>query len=87
MEAENGEEAIAQTRQESPSLILMDIKMPVLDGFSAAQRLKSDPQLRACTGDRAGRVSVLRESEDEILQVCDAFSAQNRYRGAILSAR
>ena len=83
VEAENGEEAIAQTRQESPSLILMDIKMPVLDGFSAAQRLKSDPQLRhvpviALTG------SVLRESEDEILQVCDAFLRKPVPRGDLI---
>ena len=72
VEAENGEEAIEMTRQHRPSLILMDIKMPVLDGFSASQRLKSDEQMRqipviALTG------SVLRESEEEILHVCDGF--------------
>ena len=72
VEAENGEEAIEAARLHQLALILMDIKMPVLDGFSASKRLKADPQLRqipviALTG------SVLRESEDEILQVCDGF--------------
>ena len=72
VEAENGEEAIELTRQHRPSLVLMDIKMPVLDGFSATKRLKADQELRqvpviALTG------SVLRESEDEIQQVCDGF--------------
>ena len=72
VEAENGEEAVELTRRLRPAIVLMDIKMPVLDGFSAAQRLKANPELRqvpvvALTG------SVLRESEDEVLQVCDAF--------------
>ena len=85
IEAENGEEAIEMTKKHRPSLILIDIKMPVLDGFSASQRLKGDEQLRqipiiALTG------SVLRESEEEILQVCDGFLRKPATRQDLIRA-
>ena len=41
--AANGLEAIERARQIRPSLVLMDLKMPVLDGWTATRRLKSDP--------------------------------------------
>ena len=43
--AGNGNEGIKMARQESPDLILLDIIMPVEDGFTAAEELKKDPQL------------------------------------------
>jgi signal transduction histidine kinase/DNA-binding response OmpR family regulator len=42
-EAENGAEAIAQVKAHSPSLIILDIVMPGVDGFTVAEVLKSDP--------------------------------------------
>jgi response regulator NasT len=38
-EAANGEEAIAVTREHSPDVVVMDIKMPVMDGISAAETI------------------------------------------------
>ena len=40
-----GDEALRKARQEKPDLILLDIIMPVKDGFTAAEQLKEDPQL------------------------------------------
>ena len=45
--AENGREAIDQARLHRPDLILMDIQMPVMDGYEATVQLKADAQLRA----------------------------------------
>lgn len=43
--ASEGEEGIQKARDEKPDLIILDVIMPVKDGFSAAEQLKKDPQL------------------------------------------
>jgi len=43
--AYEGEEGLRKAREENPDLILLDIIMPVKDGFTAAEQLKKDPQL------------------------------------------
>src|ERR1043165_2505768 len=40
MVAEDGEEALAQTEQTQPDLILLDVMMPGIDGFETCRRLK-----------------------------------------------
>jgi CheY-like chemotaxis protein len=40
--AENGEEALAKTNSEKPDLILMDLNLPVMDGWEATKRLKAN---------------------------------------------
>jgi two-component system, cell cycle response regulator DivK len=43
-EALNGEEGIAKAKAEKPDLILMDISIPIIDGWEATQVLKHDPE-------------------------------------------
>src|SRR5207248_1036743 len=47
IQAENGEEALAAAARQRPDLILMDIQLPLLDGYEATRRTKSNPGLRA----------------------------------------
>ena len=44
--AHDGDEGLARARQEKPDLIILDIIMPVKDGFSAAEQLKKDSELK-----------------------------------------
>lgn len=44
--ASNGMEALDHVRSDQPDLILLDIMMPVMDGFAVLGELKADPRLR-----------------------------------------
>jgi len=46
MVAEDGEEALAQTRHAVPDLIMLDVMMPGLDGFETCRRMKQMPSTR-----------------------------------------
>ena len=41
--AQNGEEAIDKARREQPDLIILDIMMPIIDGYEACRILKANP--------------------------------------------
>lgn len=46
LEASSGEEALRVTLQQRPDLVIMDVKLPRMDGWRATERLKSDPVTR-----------------------------------------
>ncbi len=46
LEARDAETGIRLVREQHPDLILMDIQLPGMDGLSAAQFIKSDPDLK-----------------------------------------
>jgi two-component system, cell cycle response regulator DivK len=45
IEAENGEDGVAAAAADRPDLILMDIQLPLLDGYEATRRIKAQSAL------------------------------------------
>ncbi|MBF0102480.1 MAG: response regulator [Desulfobacterales bacterium] len=72
-EAENGREAIHHTRLYHPDLIIMDMKMPVMDGYEATRLLKKDEFLKTIPI-VAITASVMLENDAKILEAgCEAI--------------
>jgi CheY-like chemotaxis protein len=44
--AKNGEEGVKMARSWKPDVILMDLRMPVMDGYKAIDEIKSDPDTK-----------------------------------------
>src|SRR5262245_31097510 len=74
--AEDGEEALIVAGRERPDLILMDIQLPLLNGYETTRRLKADPALR---GIPVIAVTSYALSGDEVKAKeagCDAYVAK-----------
>ncbi|MBA3557489.1 MAG: response regulator [Gemmatimonadaceae bacterium] len=76
IEALNGEEGIAKARSEMPDLILMDISIPIIDGWEATQVLKRDPSTRAIPIIALTAHALAADREKAFEVGCDSYLAK-----------
>lgn len=74
--AGNGLEAIDKARTLRPDLILMDLSLPVLDGWEATRRLKDDEETAAITVIALSAHAMAMEEQRAARAGCDGFIAK-----------
>ncbi|GEM_PF-2457186 len=83
LEAENGEEAVTLAKQHLPDVILMDMKMPVLDGDAATRMLKNNEKLKHIPV-IALTALAMKEDEEKIRELCDGYLSKPVAKRALL---
>ena len=72
LEAENGRLAVEMARQHYPQLILMDMKMPVMNGYEATSIIKAEEKLKDIPI-IAVTASAMKEDEEILETLCDGY--------------
>jgi signal transduction histidine kinase/response regulator RpfG family c-di-GMP phosphodiesterase len=72
IEANNGEEAVAMTKAQHPEIVLMDMKMPVMNGYDAVRLIKEDSAIRDIPV-VALTASAMEQAAKEIKALCDGY--------------
>jgi two-component system cell cycle response regulator DivK len=76
IEAEDGQQALTQAAAHKPDLILMDIQLPLLDGYEATRRIKADPALKAIPIIVVTSYALSGDEEKAHAAGCDAYVAK-----------
>lgn len=76
LQAVNGAEGVERTRADRPDLILMDVALPVLDGWAATRLLKSDAGTRDIPIVALTAHALTTDREKAAEAGCDAYLAK-----------
>jgi two-component system cell cycle response regulator DivK len=76
IEAVTGEQGVAMAAEHRPDLILMDVQLPVLDGYEATRRIKANPVLRHIPIIAVTSYALSGDEEKTREAGCDAYVAK-----------
>jgi CheY-like chemotaxis protein len=74
--AVDGQEGVVLAASERPDVILMDMSLPVLDGWEATRRVKSDPKTAAIPVIALTAHAMHQDEEKAFAAGCDAFDTK-----------
>jgi CheY-like chemotaxis protein len=74
--AEDGAKGVAAAQAEQPALILMDLDLPVIDGWEATRRLKADPATRHIPVIALSAHALAGARETALAAGCDDFDTK-----------
>lgn len=76
IEASDGEQGIQMAAEHRPDLILMDIQLPVVDGYEATRRIKANPDLRHIPIIAVTSYALSGDEEKAAAAGCDGYIAK-----------
>ena len=76
IEANDGMAGVSAARAQRPDLILMDIQLPVIDGYEATRRIKADPALAHIPVIAVTSYALSGDEEKAKAAGCDAYIAK-----------
>jgi two-component system cell cycle response regulator DivK len=76
VEAHDGAEGVAKAAEHRPDLILMDIQMPVMDGYEATRRIKAIPELKSIPIVAVTSYALSGDEQKTRAAGCDAYIAK-----------
>jgi two-component system, cell cycle response regulator DivK len=74
--ATDGESGLAMAKSEAPALILMDLSLPVMDGWEATRRLKAAPETAHIPVIALSAHSMSGDREKALAAGCDEFDTK-----------
>jgi two-component system cell cycle response regulator DivK len=76
IEAHDGAEGVVMAGEHKPDLILMDIQMPVMDGYGATRLIKADPTLKSIPVIAVTSYALSGDEEKARTAGCDGYIAK-----------
>jgi two-component system cell cycle response regulator DivK len=76
LSAEDGEKGCEMALSERPDIVLMDLEMPVIDGWEATRRIKNDPKTQHIPVIALSAHALAGEREKAMAAGCDEFDTK-----------